>query len=178
MIMTKKNYTELLKDYGPEELANSFIFLVKLTGRQKKETDTALRDMLEKRRASLAPALKLKANLLQVRFQIEDYLDNPHFDKSKSFGFFLKLYINGLNKKRNEFAREINIKPAVLSQYINDHRDPPKDIMVRLEIHSKSIIRAIDWYRLLEKKAIHELGTNNALRRSQKRFVKMDYDLA
>ena len=118
------------------------------------------------------PEYHLKGTLLQLRFQIEDYLNDLHFDKRKTFGYFLKSYIDSLKKKRNEFADEINIKPTELSQYINNHRKPPQNIMIRLELHSYNMIPAADWYRLLEKENLHELSTNKLLRRDQKKFIK------
>ena len=71
----------------------------------------------------------------------------------------------------NEFAHEINIKPTVLSQYINSHRNPPQDIIIRLELHSRNNIPAATWYRLLEKENIHDLNTNLELRTKQKKYI-------
>ena len=93
------------------------------------------------------------------------------FNKNKTFGFFLKLYISRLNIRMNEFAREINIRSTVLSQYINNHRIPPREIMVRFELHSHKNIPATTWYRLVEKENIHELSTNSVLRSKQKRHI-------
>ncbi len=169
--MTKKHFGELFTEHGPEELTNSFIFPVPLSKKQRAEADAELNDALSKRRAVMSKEDLLKANLLQLRFQIEDYVINKQFDKRKTFGHFLKTYIDRLNKKRNEFAAEIQIKPAELSQYINNHRMPPKNVMIRLELHSHKIIPATDWYRLVEKENLYELSNNKALRAEQKQFV-------
>jgi hypothetical protein len=171
MIMTKQ-YSMLAEKYSPEELADSFVFPSQLTKKQKKEADNALSEILKQRRTAMSPEYQLKGILLQLRFQILDYLNDIHFDKHKTFGYFLKLYIDGLKKRRNEFAHEINIKPTELSQYINNHRKPPTNIMVRLELHSHNMIPATDWYRLLEKENLHELSTNKLLRQEEKKFIK------
>jgi len=176
--MTKQPYNTLAEKYSPEELAESFVFDAGLTKKQKNEADTALSEVLKKRRDAMNREDHLKGTLLQLRFQIEDYLNDLHFDKRKTFGYFLKSYIDGINKKQKEFAYEIDIKPTELSQYINNHRKPPQNIMVRLELHSHNMIPATDWYRLLEKENIHALRTNKDLRRAERKFIKRDARLA
>ena len=169
--MTKQEYDVLSQKHTAEELADAFVFPVTMSKKQKKETDIVLKEALKQRRAIISPEDQLKGTLLQLRFQIEDYLNDIHYDKRKTFGYFLKSYIDGLKIRRNEFAHEINIKPTELSQYINDHRKPPQNIIIRLELHSNNMIPATDWYRLLEKETIHDLRTNKILRRDEKKFV-------
>jgi ribosomal protein S6 len=178
MIMTKKQYNALLAQHGAEELANSFVFPVKLTDRQKQKANENLQAALERKRAEMTTEEKLKFKLLQLRYQIEDYLNNKQFDNRKTFGFFLEMYVHSLNKRNKEFAHEINIKPAVLSQYMNDHRKPPREIIIRLELHSRKNIPASDWYRLLEKENIHELQTNTTLRTKQQKHIRRKATLA
>lgn len=172
--MTKQQYNTLVEKYSPDELAGGFVFDVKLTKKQKAEADSTLSELLKKRRASINDEDMLKGALLQLRFQIEDYLNDLRFDKRKTFGYFLRSYIDGIRKRQKDFAYEINIKPAELSQYINNHRKPPQNIIIRLELHSRNIIPAADWYRLLEKENIHELSTNKELRREERKFIKRD----
>ncbi len=175
--MTKQEYKVLAEKYSPEELADSFVFPAQLTKKQKAEADIALSEVLKRRRSEMSPEYRLKGTLLQLRFQIEDYLNDFHYDKRKTFGYFLKSYIGGLKKRRNEFAYEINIKPTELSQYINNHRRPPQNIMIRLELHSRNMIPATDWYRLLEKENLHKLSTNKLLRKEEKKFVRQSAQL-
>lgn len=171
--MTKKEFDHLLKKYGAEELAGSFVFPAENSGRDEANSTKGLQEILAERRASMTPAVKQKAQLMQLRFQIEDYLKENRFNRRKTFGYFLKSYITILDKKSNEFAEEIDIKPAELSQYINNHRTPPQPVMIRLELHSKNIIPAIHWYRLAENRKLHELMTDKMLRREQRKYVKI-----
>ena len=87
--MTKKQFAELSEKYSPEELAESFIFPIRQTKKQKDEADKTLGEFLRSRRATTSPELKLKGALLQLRFQIEDYLKEMNFDENKTFGYFL-----------------------------------------------------------------------------------------
>lgn len=173
-MITKKEFDRLLEKYGAEELAGSFVFPAENSGRVEANSTKRLQEILAERRASLTPAKKQKMQLMQLRFQIEDYLKEKTFNRQKTFGFFLKSYVTIINKKSNEFAREIDIKPAELSQYINDHRTPPKPVIIRLEIHSQNIIPAIHWYKLAENKKLHELMNDKSLRREQKKYVKKE----
>ncbi len=175
--MTKERYKELYNLHGAAAMAESFVFPVTLPPQQKEKADKELNAILNKRRAAFTNQEAMEATLTQLRFQMEDYIRDSKFDKKKNFGFFLKTYIARLNKKRNEFAAEIDINPTELSQYINSHRTPPTSIMIRLELHSHKIIPATDWYKLVEKEALHKLSTNKTLRLEQKQFVKKEAQL-
>ena len=171
--MTEKKFDGLLKKYGAEELGGNLVFPKPKTVKPDKKTGKSLLEELTKRRAVLSPEDQLKAKIMQLRFQIEDYLKENRFNRKKSFGFFLKSYITILDKKSNEFADEIDIKPTELSQYINNHRTPPQPVMIRLELHSQNIIPAVHWYRLAESRKLHELMSDKSLRKAQKKYVKI-----
>ena len=175
--MSKKIENTQPKQYTAAQLAEHLVFPARLSKKQKKEADEVLLTALQKRRAAAHTQDKLKAVLLQLRFRMESYINEEQYDKSKTFGYFLKQYIHELNKRQTDFADEINITPAELSQYINNHRTPPENIIIRLELHSRNVIPATDWYRLVEKKNLHDLNANATLRKSQKPFVKKQAEL-
>ena len=81
------------------------------------------------------------------------------------------MYVELLNKKRKEFAEEISIDETLLSQLINNHRQPPDYIAIRLELHSDNIIPATHWIRLVDKQRLHEITTDKELRKKEKKFV-------
>lgn len=161
----------MVAEHGEEALAESYVFPAQLTVKQKKESDFALAEALKQRRRAMSNEDKVKARLLQLRFQIEDYIGDSEFDKARTFSYYLKLYIEMLGMKQSQLAQEIDIKPAVLSQYINKHRTPPENVMVRLELHSHNFIPAAAWYQLVEKEKVHALSANRALRREQRHYV-------
>ncbi len=172
--MTSKQYNELLAKYGAAELAASFVFPVKQPKKQKAETDKVLSLALKQSRALAKPHDRLNARLMQLRFMIDDYLKEMRFEKQKTFGFFLKLYMRSWNKRQNQIAREISIPATVLSQYTNGFRKPSHDVLVRLELHSNNIIPAASWYQLLQKEELHNLKADKSLRLQQKEFVKKE----
>ena len=164
----KKN--KLNDKYTDKELVESFVFRNKITPTQKKESDFRLSEMRKGIQDSITPKQLLLARLLQLKYQIEDYLENSTYDIKFSFGFFLRGYLETLNKKNKEFANDIDIAETELSQILNKHRNPTEKVMIRLEIHSNKIIPAIMWYKLLEKE--HEILTNSDLRVKEKDHVR------
>jgi plasmid maintenance system antidote protein VapI len=166
--MSKK----LFVSYSTKDIADAFILTQKLTKKQQDEAAQQLAEAREKSQQELSEDDRLLINLLQFKFQLEDYLKNEDFNIEKTFGHFLKEYLQLIHRKRNEFAAEIDIHETLLSQLINNRRDPSESIMVRLELHSNNSIPATSWYRLVEKQKEHSIQNNKALRKSEKKFVK------
>jgi plasmid maintenance system antidote protein VapI len=168
----KRLYKKLLKEHGPEELVNGFVFPVKLTKKQQKEAAEQLAAARKKTQAEMTEETKNSLQLYHLRFVLEDYLDGKDpFNPEFTFGYFLKRYVELLEKKRKDFADEISIDETLLSQLINNHRLPPDYITIRLEIHSGNIIPATFWIRLIEKQRLHEISTNEDLRKKERKFV-------
>jgi hypothetical protein len=76
MIMADdKLFDDLLKQHGAEELVRSHVFPVTLDPKEERETNTSLQETLALRRSSITSEDELRLSLLQLRFQIEDYLN-------------------------------------------------------------------------------------------------------
>jgi hypothetical protein len=153
------------------EIDESFI-APKLTQKEKRRADDTFRAFREKTEAGRTSHDRLKTQLLQLRFLMEDYLKSKKYDDIMGFGYFLKEYIGRIDKKNNEFAKEINITPTELSQFINSHRAPNDRLIIRLEIHSNNIFNATLWYNIFSKEKTLELIQNAPLRRSEEKQVK------
>jgi plasmid maintenance system antidote protein VapI len=165
------SYKKLLKEHTPEELAEAFVFPVKLTVKQKKEAAEHLAAARKKGKEEMSESTKFGLRLYHLKFRLEDYLESKEFNPALTFGSFLKKYVELLDKKRKEFAEEISIDETLLSQLINNHRLPPDYIAIRLEIHSNNIIPAAYWIRVVEKQRIHEITTDKELRKKERPFV-------
>jgi len=114
---------------------------------------------------------------MQLKFQIEDYLKSDNFNPKFTFSYFLKEYVDVLNKKRKIFAQEISIDETELSQLINKHRQPNDSVIIRLELHSNNSIPAVYWFKLLEMEKAHSINTNLALRKKERKNVKNQVEL-
>lgn len=164
--------TKTLEKYSAKEIAEALVLPQKLTKKQQAEAAMQLAEARKKSIDKMTAAEKLTANLLQLKFQVEDYLKTDEFDEQKTFGYFLKQYLLLISRKRNEFSEEINIHETLLSQFINNHREPGENILIRLELHSSNIIPASYWYRLIEKQKEHLIKNDIALRKRERKFVK------
>lgn len=154
-----------------EELAEAYVYPSTLTPEQRKEADDQLKAARSKVQSAMTEADKLTADIMQLRFQLEDYLNSEKYDPKLRFSYFLKSYVQLLNKKRKVFAQEINIDETELSQLINDHRSPGENIIIRLEIHSNNAIPAVAWYKLIEREKEHYLITNKTIRMREEKNV-------
>lgn len=165
--------------FTSEELADTFVFPAerRLADEHKKDEDefwATRRQQFENRTS----AQRMYANILQLKFQLEDYIGSNQYKESLRFGYFLNEYVSRQDKKDKEFAAEVDVTPAVLSQYINNHRKPKDEFVIRLELHSNGIIPAISWFKLIQKDKEHEIMTNQDLRREESKHVKNHLELA
>ena len=168
-----KLFDDLLKQHGAEELAQSHVFPVIIDAREEQETNASLQETLSLKRSLISPEDELKLTLTQLRYQIEDYLNEDNYDPKKTVGFFLTEYIRNLGKKQKSLASEINVSATELNQYVKNSRALPMEIMVRLELHSHGIIPAENWLALISKEKFHLLKANESLREQQRHFVMM-----
>jgi plasmid maintenance system antidote protein VapI len=164
---TKKKSTK----HTPEELAEAIVFPVTLTQSQKKGARERLAEARKQGQKEMTEDDKLSLNVLQLKFQLEDYIQNRDFNPELTFGHFLKQYVDLLHVKRKQFADDISIDETLLSQFINQHRTPPEYMAIRLEIHSNNSIPAIYWFKLVHKQKEFELKTDKELRRKENKFV-------
>ena len=162
---------KLIQQYTPEEIADALVVPVKLAIKQQKEADRELIEARKRSQSKLTEEQKLYAGLLQLRFKLEDYLNEARYDPSLTFGYFLELYLKLTHKKNKEFAKEIQVHETLLSHLIKNRREPSYSIMIRLELHSNKIIPAIDWYKLAEKEKEHQIRTDKSIRIKESKYV-------
>ena len=163
---------KIVKGLRPEEIAEAFVLPVDLSDREKKAADKELKLKREKRRNGMTEKEKVLASLSMLKFRLEDYISSGEYNPELNFGYFLEQYLVLLDKKQNEFAKEIDIHETLLSQYLNSKREPNENMIVRLEIHSNNIFPAICWFKLVEKEREHIIKNDSTLRRRQEKHVK------
>jgi hypothetical protein len=149
----------------------------KLSAEEREEAYAALREHRKAHETKRTPEAKLKTDLLQLRFLMEDYIQSDEFNEEMGFGYFLKEYIERIRKKSNEFADEINVNPSEISQFIHKHREPSSKFFIRLEIHSNKIFPALMWHKILSKEKALEL-LNYGLRGDEEKQVKKRLSLS
>lgn len=166
------SYKKLSQEFAPEELAESFIFPVKLSPKQKKSADLQLAEARKKVQAEMTVEDRLASGLMGLKFRMEDYIKSDKLNSEYSFAYFLKLYIEILGRKRRKFATEIGIDETLLSQLVNQHRMPPDYMQIRLDLHSNNSIPAEYWLKVIEKDREKEMLANKvAMMKRERRFV-------
>ena len=174
-----KTIERLFKQYTPQELAEAFVFP---TGDPETEEEKrAEEEFWAERRRQLAnrtPEDLKHSKMLQIKYQILSYLDDNDPKEHWNFQHFLNEYIRAQDKKDKEFAADVDVKPYVLSQYLNGHRTPPKEFLIRLELHSNGLIPASWWLRLVQKSKEAELMQDTAIREQESKHVKNKIELA
>lgn len=166
------SYKKLLQEYSPKDLAESFVFPVKLSAKQQKSADLQLAEARQKLREKMTDAEKLTGRLMGFKFRMEDYFRAEKPNNEYSFGYFLKLYVELLDIKRRRFAEQIGIDETLLSQLINQRRTPPEYIPIRLELHSNNSIPAEYWFRVIEKDREGVMLLNKAaMRKKEMKYV-------
>lgn len=165
-------YQELREQLTDQEIAESTLIPADLTEQEKKENAEALRRMRFERLAQMTSEQKIYADLLQLRFKLEDYVNGFTFDPQRSFGYYLTEYIHIFRKTNKNFAEDINVHESRLSRMLKDKESPNIELMYRLERHSGELIPALIWWKLSSKKQEFDLVTNIELRNSENLKVK------
>ena len=173
-----KSIKNIEKDLTPEEIAEAYVFPGAKNKKEREETLDAFRDFRRKIVGKQSAKSKLIADLLQLKFLIEDYVATDDYNALYHFGYFLKEYILRIEKNNKEFAGEIDIAPTELSQVINKHRQPTEKLIYRLELHSNRNFPAILWFKILEKERAYMLTHDKGIIDSEKKHVKQRLEFA
>jgi plasmid maintenance system antidote protein VapI len=153
------------------ELDGDVFIGVELTPAQKKEASRRLAEIREKSKKEMTEEVRVSLIQYGMRGRIDDYIVTEKYDPAKSFGNFLKEYVDKIPTKRKDFAEQIGIDESLLSQLINGHRLPPDYMTIRLEIHSDNRIPAGHWYKLITMEKEHYIKTDQEIRKKQRKFV-------
>lgn len=154
------------------EVTDAYVFPQVLNKKRQAEANVQLAKARLRSRAKMTVENKLGLKLMQLRLQMEEYVNTVDFEIEKTFGYYLKEYLHLINIKRNVFARDISIHETLLSQLINNKRSPNESIMIRLELHSNNTFPATVWHRIAEKGKGHAIETDKKLRQRERTKVK------
>lgn len=114
----------------------------------------------------------IKAKLLQLKLNMEEYIRKPKYENYNIFTHFLSSYIDTIYSRRNNFAKDINITPIRLSQVLNNHREPKDEFMQKLMIHSEKTYKNVcsfhkkTWYQVYFQEKIYDTMANQEIWRS------------
>ena len=86
---------------------------------------------------------KTVAKLMQLKYLMEEYVEDTVCKSGSSFSTFLSTYVDILYPKRKQFAEDISVKPITLSHIIHKHREPRDSFFHRLILHSQETYKSI-----------------------------------
>lgn len=162
-------YKKIAKKYTPSEIAESY-----LPPADQKDREAVLNEFKafrEKVKGRQTEKSKMTSDLLQLKYMMDDYLNQEHTDPSFGFSFFLKEYMVRLHKNGKELAADINVDPAEVSNVVNNKRKPTERFIYRLDIHSNRSFPASVWLRILEKERITQIMNDKKMFEEEKRQV-------
>jgi len=140
----------------------------------------ALMEARLRRMKNVSGELIVKGKLLQLKFKMEEYLRDIDSDNECKFTDFLSQYIDTLYDKRSHFSEDIDITPVLLSQILNNHRQPSEEFMLRLMVHSENVFLNVcsfqkkSWYQIYYQEKINKMMSNQGEWRSKvAKHVKM-----
>lgn len=113
------------------------------TNAERKQDAVDLMQARLDRMKNLSNEQTLRAKLLQLKLQMENYLNQPVYDNKNHFSYFVEKYIDTIYSKRIDFAKDINVSANFLSKIINNHREPKEEFILKLMIHSEKVFENV-----------------------------------
>lgn len=140
--MTKKKSEEHLEEF------KYLIDSSNLTDAEKKADKDALLKVREARFRRRSESEMRLARLMQLKYQIEEYLNQSTRYQSSQFVNFLSTYIDILYSKQKDFAADISVKPIVVSHILNKHREPSDVFLYRLSLHAQDSFEGLGDFKM------------------------------
>ena len=169
--MTKEMKKQIEKS-SKNEIKDAHILPSELTKQQQNDADKEFSVFRLNRLKRMTEEERIYSRILQIKYMMEEYFKSNTYDSKYSFSHFLREYIHSINRKDNEFSKEISLHVTQLSRILNNKEEPNKKLLVRLEIHSNNWIPALYWYRVLEKQKESEIINDKSIRLSEKKNVR------
>jgi plasmid maintenance system antidote protein VapI len=116
-----------------------------------------------------SPERKLKNELLSIKFQIEDYLEQDKIDREMRILDFVKLYLKLLNITQKDLASAFGMKDTNLYKYLTGERKLNSDIVLKLSHFTNTEPEL--WFHIQVKNELRELRKKVSL----KSYEKYDY---
>lgn len=143
-----------------------------LQGPGRKEMELEFREIRKEITKKYTAKDKLIFQLLELKYQIVDYLNAENPAAHYNFGYFLKEYISRLNKNQAEFASNIGLDPSEISVVINNRRRPTEKLIFRLDIHSNKNFPVSVWIKIMEKDRLNDIARDSSVIDHEISFVK------
>ena len=137
----KETYRTLRSKLTVEELASHYV--VSQEGDIPSVRSLRLADVQQ-----MTESEKLQASILQLKYSIEEYLEQEDFEDSFSFVSCLARYVELPQMSLPRLAKAIDVPEKDIKDLLAGNAAPSVELMYRLEQHSKQTIPAQSWWQL------------------------------
>jgi plasmid maintenance system antidote protein VapI len=150
-------YQKLSKKYTKEELVESFVFPPDMTAAEKQKADQKLWVHRKQRLLNRTPEEKLYANLLKLKYELEDYTLSNNYHPKQSISYYLRNYMRIVGRNQKELSSDIAIHPTRWSRILNGKERLSLSLAYRLERHAGDLLPALLWWKLMQKEIEQEI---------------------
>lgn len=171
-------YEDLSKIYTDEEIVESFVLRSTLSEEERKIAHKEFLKIRMERLKNMSEADIILSNLMRMKIQIENYVENDIYDSRFNFSNQLTEYLFVTKRTQKAFADEIDINPAQLNRIIRGKENPNIELLYRIEKHSDGLLNAMKLYRLHTMKLESDMLHDEEKRRVQYDRVKKTLSLA
>ncbi|MDZ7878733.1 MAG: hypothetical protein U5L45_13720 [Saprospiraceae bacterium] len=166
------------KKLTEQEEVEAFIYPHGLSASEKAEADEEIRTFRMLCLKQMTEKDKITSDLLRLKFQIEDYIQQGTYSEQYGFNVFLQQYLKILNKKQRLFSTEIGLHPTKVSQILTGKIAPNLALSYRLEVHSGGLLTAVLWWHLIAKKIAFDIQQNNVQKLEEAKNVHFSFEYA
>lgn len=167
-----KVYQKLKKKYSDQEIVDSTIISADLIAKEKTELAKEMKEFRLQKLRETTEEDRILADVMRLRFQIEDYIKKGKFSFNFTFAKFLEEYIRILKKSRREISNDLSLHYTKLSRIINDKEEPNIELTYRLEKHSGHLIKTDLWWKLIVLKQGFIIAKDEETRKFEQEKVK------
>lgn len=165
-------YEELSKIYTDEEIADSMVLRSTLSDEEREAAHKEFLRIRMDRLKNMSESDVLLSNLMRMKIQIENYIENNEYNARFRFSNQLKEYLSITKRTQKAFSEEIDIHTAQLNRIIRGKENPNVELLYRIEKHSNGYLSAKQLYRLHTMKLEAEILEDKERRSAQYSRVK------
>ena len=167
-----KVYQQLKKKYSKKEIVDTMFIPADLTVKERKVLSLEMKAIRMKKLRETTEEDRILADVMRLRFQIENYIKKEGFSFEQTFGKYLAEYIRILKKSRKQISEDLDVHYTKLSRIINDKEEPNTELCYRLEKHSGYMINVEYWWQLIIKKQGFILSKDDKTKKLEQKRVK------
>lgn len=165
-------YRKLKETLTDEEIVDSAMIPADLTDAEREEADEEIKRVRLQQLRNQSETDQILADVMRLRFQIENYIKYEPFLYDHTFGKYLREYVRILRKDRKTIANDLTVHYTKLSRIINDKEEPSMALCYRLDTYSGHLISVDWWWKLVTKKQEFEMLRDEKTRKAESKKVK------